>query len=64
MKKVFLDISQNSQEKHLRQSLFFNKVEDLRQHGIAYNNGQIICKKLKKLSKIKQDQRISISVCA
>ena len=28
-KKVFLEISQNSQEKHLCQSLFFNKVADL-----------------------------------
>ena len=30
VKKVFLEISQNSQQKHLCQSLFFNKVADLR----------------------------------
>ena len=30
LKKVFLEIPQNSQEKHLCQSLFFNKVAGLR----------------------------------
>ena len=30
LKKVFLEISQNSQQKHLCQSLFFNKVAGLR----------------------------------
>ena len=30
-KKMFLEISRNSQEKHLCQSLFFNKVAGLRQ---------------------------------
>ena len=36
VKKVFLEISQNSQEKHLCQGLFFNKVAGQRPEDVNF----------------------------